>query len=340
MKCQIQEYVSLAPLTTLGVGGAARFLIEVQSESDIKDAIAYAREHKLPLLPLGRGSNVLVPDAGVAGVVLKMSIRDIAFGKLDEDVLLISGAGASWEDIIDSAAERSLFGIENLAGIPGTVGGASVQNIGAYGVELKDTFEYADVINGTTGLLRRITRAEAAFGYRTSYFKEHREDIIIRVGLRLTKSAVPNIAYADLVRAQAEGAVLTTPKQIVSAVRAIRASKFPQNVLEGTAGSFFKNPVIAHDFAEVLAKRFPDMPMFPNKNGTVKISLAWLLDRALALKGFSMGRARLYENHSLVIVASEGALAAEIDALAHEVAERVRAATGIMIEREVETFGV
>lgn len=339
MKCQIQEYVSLAPLTTLGVGGTARFFVEALSETDIKDAIAYARECGLPLRPLGRGSNVLVPDTGVADVVLKMSMRDITFENLGEDVLLIAGAGALWENVIDSVAERHLFGIENLAGIPGTVGGASVQNIGAYGTEIKDAFEYADVINSATGLSRRISRAEAMFGYRTSHFKEHREDIIIRVGLRLTKSAVPNIAYADLVRAQADGVVLTTPQQIVSAVRTIRASKFPQNIFEGTAGSFFKNPVIAREIAEILAKRFPDMPMFPNKNGTVKISLAWLLDHGLSLKGFSMGRARLYENHSLVIVASEGALAAEIDALAHEVVERVRIATGIIIEREVETFG-
>ena len=335
----IQEYVPLAPLTTFGVGGAARFFIEAYSERDIEDAIAYAREHTLGVHPLGRGSNVLVPDHGVAGIVLKISTRDIVFEDGGDEMLLIADAGASWEDVVDSAGARGLFGIENLAGIPGTIGGAAVQNIGAYGAELKDIFAYADVINSATGLPRRISRAEAAFGYRTGFFKEQRGYIITRVALCLRKHATLNIAYPDLLRAQADGASLATPKEIASTVRTIRTLKFPRNAHEGTAGSFFKNPIISPELAGVLVRRFPEMPMFPQQDGAVKISLAWILDRALSLKGFSMGRARLYEGHALVIVAREGASAAEVDALAQEVSERVFALTGIRIEREVEMFG-
>lgn len=337
---RIEEYISIAPFTTFHIGGEARFFIEAHTGKDIEDAIAYARELSLPLHPLGGGSNVLVPDAGVAGVVLKIMLRDLAFEEEGTDTLLIAGAGACWEEVVDRAALRGLFGIENLAGIPGTIGGAAVQNIGAYGAEFADTFAYADVIDSSTSTVRRIERTEAAFAYRTSFFKMHRELIILRVALQLRKSAPPSSAYPDFVRAQAEGVPLATPSEIVHAIRTIRAGKFPQNAGEGTAGSFFKNPVISRARADDLAKRFPEIPLFAQKDGRVKIPLAWLLDHALALKGFSKGGARLYEKQPLVIVARAGARAEEVDALAQEVAARVFAATGITIEREVELFGV
>lgn len=335
----VHEHVSLAPLTTLGVGGTARFFIEAHTEKDIEDAIAFARQHTLPLFTFGEGSNIFVPDAGIDGVVLKMALRDIKMEEDDESILLDAGAGALWEEVVDTAGARGIFGIENLAGIPGSVGGAAVQNIGAYGAELSDVFEYADSINGTTGVKRRVARTEDAFAYRTSMFKKHRELIITRVALRLAKRAVPNIAYADLDRASAEGTPLSTPIEIAHAVRSIRALKFPRSVLEGTAGSFFKNPVIPRELADSLAQRFPGLPIFPQEEGRVKLSLAWLLDHALSLKGFTRGQVRLYEKQPLVIVARAGALAADVDALAALVTERVFTATGIRIEREVETFG-
>lgn len=336
---KIEEHVSIAPFTTFHIGGEARFFIEAHTEKDIEDAIAFARESGLPLHPLGGGSNVLVPDAGVEGVVLKIALGDIAFEEDGADTLLIAGAGARWEDVVDCAVARGLFGVENLAGIPGTVGGAAVQNIGAYGAELADAFAHADVIDRATGIARRIDHAEAAFAYRTSLFKMHRELIITRVALRLTPRATPNVAYPDLVRAQAAGTPLATPSEIARAIRAIRAAKFPQDADEGTAGSFFKNPVISRERAEEFAKQFPEAPQFVQKDGSVKIPLAWLLDHALELKGFSKGAARLYEKQPLVIVARAGARAEEVDALAQEVAARVFAATGIAIEREVEIFG-
>lgn len=329
----------LAPFTTLGVGGNARFFIEARTEKDIDDAILLARHYTLPLFALGGGSNVLVPDKGVEGVVLRMAMRDIAFKNNTDATRLIADAGASWEEVVDAVGTRGLFGIENLAGIPGTVGGAAVQNIGAYGAELADTFAYADIIDSATGARRRIARAEAAFAYRTSFFKEHREIIITRVALRLLKRAAPNLAYADLLRAREEGVPCATPAEIARAVRAIRSRKFPCATGEGTAGSFFKNPVISRSLADSLATRFPGLPTFPQENGSVKVSLAWILDHALSLKGYARGHVRLYEEHPLVIVARAGALAAEVDALAREVEERVHEATGITIEREVETFG-
>ncbi len=335
-----QEYVSLAPHTTFRIGGPARFFVEAHTERDIQNAVLHAQQHTLPLLVLGEGSNVLIPDDGVDGVVLKVAMRDIRVEERVESILFDAGAGALWEDIVDEACARRVFGIENLAGIPGSLGGAVVQNIGAYGAELSSVFVYADSIDRTTGATRRVTRAEAAFSYRTSFFKEHREYIITRVVLRFMKNAASNITYPDLVRAHTEGVPLSTPAEIARAVRVIRALKFPHGSEEGTAGSFFKNPVIARARFEELVQRFPGIPMFPQENDMVKLSLAWILDHVLSLKGFSLGNVRLYEKQPLVIVARPDARFAEVDALATLVAKRVFAATGITLEREVETFGV
>jgi UDP-N-acetylmuramate dehydrogenase len=333
-----QTDVSLAPFTTFHIGGRARFFIDAHTEKDIEDAIAFAREKNLPLCALGAGSNVLVPDTGVDGVVLRMMLGEITFEKDGDDTVLIAGAGASWDAVVDAASERGIFGIENLAGIPGTLGGAAVQNIGAYGTELASAFEYAHTINRVTGEHRRITAPEASFAYRTSLFKKNRDLLIARVELRLKAGMTANLSYPDLTRRHALGEALATPVEIAQAVRKIRAQKFPQGGEDGTAGSFFKNPIISPELAHSLTERFIGLPAFPQGGGEVKISLAWLLDHTLGLKGHAVGSVRLYEKQPLVIVARPGATAAEIDAFANDIAKRVREITDIIIEREVETF--
>ncbi len=334
----IQEQILLAPLTTFRIGGPARVFADVRTEEELKAALLVARESGLPLFVLGAGSNVLVPDTGVDGMVVHMSIGDISLEGDGE--LLVAGAGALWEDVVDAAASQGVYGIENLAGIPGTQGGAVVQNIGAYGAELSEVFEYADVIDSTTGDERRILRTEAAFAYRNSFFKEHREIVIMRVALRCKKQSQPNLSYPDLAHAKASGTPLGTPSEIVRAVRAIRALKFPSLDGEGTAGSFFKNPNVSDREAAALTLRFPGLPTFPQEDGRVKVSLAWILDHVLSLKGYEEGRVRCYEQQPLVIVVRAGATAEEVHAFAETIARRVLAETGITIEREVETFGV
>ena len=282
---------------------------------------------------------MLVPDAGVEGVVLRVMARDIAFHEEGEAELLIADAGALWEEVVEAAGVKGLFGIENLAGIPGTLGGAAVQNIGAYGAEFSQVFVYADGIDQPTGETRRIEGAQSLFAYRSSFFKSNPQFIVMRVALRLLKQAPLNTAYADLARLQASGIPLTTPSEVARAVRAVRAEKFPHTAGEGTAGSFFKNPIISQEHAAQLSERFPGLPAFPQADGRVKISLAWILDHVLALKGYAKGRVRLYEKQPLVMVGSTGATEAEVNALAREVRERVYAAVNITIEREVETFG-
>ncbi|MDP2650443.1 MAG: UDP-N-acetylmuramate dehydrogenase [bacterium] len=336
----VQERVSLAPLTTFHIGGLAHFFAEAHTEEEIAGALERASSEGRTLFPLGAGSNVLVPDAGVEGVVLKVALSDITFLNDGEDMLLIAGAGILWDEVVDAVGARGLFGIENLAGIPGTLGGAVFQNIGAYGAEIQNVFAYADVID-SGGAKKRVTRAEAGFRYRTSVFKEKRGGVITRVALRFVPDTGPNLAYPDLARAYAAHTPLTTPAEIAHAVRAIRKEKFPETgrAEEGTAGSFFKNPVISPQLSRDLTTRFPEVPAFPQENGTVKVSLAWILDHVLALKGHAVGKARLYEKQPLVIVTKSGATATEVEALAQDVEKRVFEATGIRIEREVETFG-
>ncbi len=336
MTHEFKEQVSLASFTTFHIGGPARLLAEIHTEEDLKTSFALARERGLPPFVLGAGSNVLVPDDGVEGLVIRMLIDGIS---CEDPELLVAGAGALWDDVVDAAAAREMYGIENLAGIPGTLGGAVVQNIGAYGAELKEVFEYADAIDSTTGESRRIRRDEATFAYRTSLFKEHRELVITRVALRLKRHSLPNVAYADLARARELGTPLATPHEIARAVRNIRALKFPDSALEGSAGSFFKNPVISSAQTEALQKRFPGVPLFLQGDGRTKVSLAWLLDHVLSLKGYTEGAVRCYEKQPLVIVARSGATAREVHAFADSIALRVLTEVGIAIEREVESFG-
>lgn len=331
----MKEGVLLAPLTTLGVGGKARVFCEVSTEQELEVAARQASEKGLPLLPLGSGSNLLVPDEGVEGVVIKVGFGGIEF---DGETVTV-GAGVSWNAIVDASAERNLFGIENLAGIPGTVGGALVQNIGAYGAELSNVFASADVFNATTGERSRMSFADAQFGYRSSVFKSRPELIIERVTLALRSSGMSDLSYPDLAKAQDGGVPLSAPREVGSAVRAIRARKFPQRPEEGTAGSFFKNPVLAEAHARELSERYQGLPSFPQRSGGTKVSLAWILDKALTLKGYRIGRARLYEEQPLVIVTEKGATAKEVDALARDVATRVHEETRVVVEREVETFG-
>ena len=210
-----------------------------------------------------------------------------------------------------------------------------MQNIGPLGAELAETFLWAEAVE-KSGVVSRIANADARFGYRTSVFKEKHALVITRVALRLTFSGTPRLAYPDPQKAVERGESLTTPREISEAVRRIRALKFPRD--EGTAGSFFKNPILTVQEGEKLKERFPGLPLFHFSPGRVKVSLAWILDRVLGLKGYARGNVRLFETQPLVIVTREGARAEDVEKFANEIRDRVHDATGILIEREVETL--
>jgi UDP-N-acetylmuramate dehydrogenase len=333
----VNENVPLSAHTTLRVGGTARFFIECTSQDDVKNSLVFSSERKLPWCVLGDGSNVLAHDDGYNGVVIAIRIPGIALVNAGEEVHITAGAGVSWDALVFEAAAQGLWGLENLAGIPGTVGAAPVQNIGAYGVEVKDTLKEVSVLDTRTGEICVLARDECEFGYRDSIFKSSTRFIILSVTFCLQKTAQPRIEYKDLKDALAQGIDLSTPASIGDAVRTIRARKFPDLSLVGTAGSFFKNPTITEEAYVSLKGSFADMPGFPNTLG-VKIPAAFILDHVLSLRGYTEGNVSLFENQPLVLVAQKGATEREIDAFAKSIAARVFDSTGIVIEREVRNF--
>jgi UDP-N-acetylmuramate dehydrogenase len=331
---KLKENVSLTSLTTMRAGGPARIVALCESDSDVTAALAVAAEHHLPWYVLGSGSNVLASDEGYDGVLIRLISDHIEIREEQNVTTLIADAGVEWDDLITTAASHGLWGIENLAGIPGTVGAAPVQNIGAYGKEAKDTIAFVEVIDTATGSSNRLPASECAFGYRDSRFKHAPQLVITRVGFSLTRKGVADTAYADLTAAKDAGADLSTPQAVGDAVRAIRARKFPDLSLHGTAGSFFKNPVVRHEAYGILSEKYPGIPGFRVPGG-MKVPLAFILDKVLGLRGFRIGNAWLYDKQPLVMVLDAGGTAHEVNVLAGLVTEKVFDATGIQIEREV-----
>ncbi len=323
----IQENAPLSALTTFGLGGAARFLIEAQQVSELLQALTFAKEKNLKTLVLGGGSNLLVGANGFDGLVIKIDIGGI----VREGELLVAGAGESWDALVARAVEEGLWGIENLSGIPGTVGAAPVQNIGAYGAEVKDTLAWVEAFDTQSGTLVRLKNSECNFGYRTSRFKQETgRFVIVRAAFQLQKDGTPNASYKDLA-----DAVRLNLTEVRDKVLAIRAGKFPDLQKEGTAGSFFLNPVVSAEKAAELIARYPQLPHFPAEGG-IKVSLAWLLDKVLHIKGMSVGGARLFENQPLVVVAAHGSTSEEVRELVQKVSALAKKELGITLEPEVK----
>lgn len=322
----IEEHAPLAGLSTFRLGGTARFLAHVSNVEELKEAQAFARERGLRTLLLGGGSNILVGDEGFDGLAIRLELK----GVRREGTTLIAAAGESWDALVARAVAEGLWGLENLSGIPGTVGAAPVQNIGAYGAELKDSFLWADALEVASGDVRRFSSEECGFGYRTSRFKRAPgEYVILEVAFALSTEGSPNAAYKDL-----KGAETLSLREVRDRVLSIRKAKFPDLSMEGTAGSFFLNPVVSEEKAAELKARFPELPTFPAAGG-VKLSLAWLLDHALNAKGLREGGARLFEKQPLVIAASRDAKSEDVLRLVEKVSAFAREELGIELEPEV-----
>lgn len=331
-----REHVSLSGLTTLRVGGRARYVLECASEEDVREAVAFARSHDLPWLVLGQGSNMLASDEGYAGAIIRIQSSGFSVEERGDHASVTAKAGTSWDGLVADMAALGLWGIENLAGIPGTVGAAPVQNIGAYGMEVKDTIQSVCVLDAKDGSIRVLSAAACGFGYRDSCFKRDSSLIILSVTFALTRDGTPRITYKDLALASGRGEDLSSPEAIGMAVRRIRAKKFPDLSLHGTAGSFFKNPVITREHFDELKLSHPDMPGYEADG--VKVPLAFVLDRILGLRGHARGNVSLFENQPLVLVTRTGATAKEVDAFADDIAARVADKTSIRIEREVRSL--
>lgn len=339
----IQENVPLAPLATFHIGGPARYFARVQSVEDLKESLDFARGKHLAPLVLGGGSNVLIDDAGFDGVVIRIELGGVERA----GDTLIASAGEHWDALVARSVEENLWGIENLSGIPGTVGGAVAGNIGAYGQALSQTLAWAEVFDTRTGEVKKMSNGECQFGYRDSFFsaqgrpalgRKHTDGqhIILRAAFALANEPRPELSYRDM--AQQFGG---TPAPALGAIRetvlAIRKGKFPDLSVEGTAGSFFKNPIVGAEGAAKLRARYPEMPLFamPETSG-IKVPLGWLLDHVLGLRGHAVGGARLFEKQALVIAARQGTPSHDVRALAAEVGKKVFETFAISVENEVQ----
>lgn len=334
------ENAALAPFTTFRLGGPARFLFRASTRDHLDQALQFARDHRLPVALLGGGSNLLVSDEGYPGVVIRMELKGITFERDGSDFVVTANAGESWDDLVAQTVAHGAWGLENLSWIPGTVGAAPVQNIGAYGAEVRDCLESVRVLDPRDGGERVLTRAECRFGYRDSLFKSDagRALIILAVRFRLPAMPRPNLSYPDLQRHFASN-VVPSQAEIRQAVITIRTAKFPELTTTGTAGSFWKNPVVSREQHARLTARHPGLPCFPGPDGSVKIPLAWILDRVCGLRGHRRGPVALFERQPLILVADAGASSAAVQSFAAEVERLVEAKTGLVLQPEVGRLG-
>lgn len=358
----ILENVPLAQYTTLGVGGPARWFVQVTQESKLREAVSFARERELPLFVLGGGSNLLVSDDGFPGLVLQADIGGPVHNDLRGRSTTINHdvpAGVEWDQFVEMTCRGRYTGIECLAGIPGLVGGTPVQNVGAYGQEVSQTIRSVRVFDLETLEFETLSREQCRFAYRTSIFNTtHRgRYIVTRVAFEFDLDATPTLTYADLLK-HFKNRPTPTPLQISEAVRAIRRGK-GMLLVEGdpdsrSAGSFFKNPIVpaatVPRLAAISGCPVDEVPQFPSGPGIalpgvapadqmVKLSAAWLIERAGFHKGFRTGQAGISTKHTLALVNLGGASAAEIVALRDAVIREVEQRFAIRIEQEPVTLG-
>ena len=323
----------LAPLTTFAVPARAAYLARVESVEALRRVLSSPLA-QLPRLVLGGGSNLLL-TRDFDGLVIRMEIKGIELAADDEQGrTLVIGAGCGWSETVDELLSRGWGGLENLALVPGTVGGAAVQNIGAYGLEAAERIVSVDCINARTLEERTFDVSECDYGYRTSIFKnpEYADWIVTRVALRLPRAFEPRTGYKELAALFA-GAAPESPLQVAEAVKALRRRKLPDPKVLPNAGSFFKNPVVSRVKQRHLLEDMPQLVSYPLAGGRAKLAAGWLIE-AVGMKGARMGRAGVYERQALVLVNLGGATGAEIKALADEVARKVWLRFGVKLEPE------
>lgn len=339
-RIEVEEGVSLREMNSFGLPAAARRLVRIRSEADVRRVLDDPTIGRLRHLVMGGGSN-LVFSRDPDGVVLRVEVpgRRLVEAR-DEAWIVEAGAGESWHGLVAWTLAQGWPGLENLALIPGTVGAAPVQNIGAYGVELKDRFESLDAVDLVTGRSVTLDADACRFGYRDSVFKQTGfgglagKSLITRVRLRLPRHWQPVLGYLELARRMAEtGQAAPDPRTIFDWVCAIRRAKLPDPAHIGNAGSFFKNPVVTEEQCRDIIGRDPHVVHYPMPDGSFKLAAGWMID-ACGWKGKSVGRAGVYEQQALVLVNRGGATGAEVLTLARAIQESVYGRFGIRLEPE------
>jgi UDP-N-acetylmuramate dehydrogenase len=349
---QLQENIALAPFTTFRIGGPARFFVEAKSIADVEESVRFARAQDLPLFVLGGGSNLVIADSGWPGLVIKIAIRGIERCLQDQEgkFLFEVGAGESWDRLVSHAVAAHCAGVECLSGIPGSVGGTPVQNVGAYGQEVSETIESVQAFDLKDSQVRELCKQACGFSYRSSIFNttERGRFIILRVTYALTPGGEPHLAYADLKRHFEGRESAPNLAETREAVRHIRARK-GMLIVEGdldcqSAGSFFKNPVLSEEQHENLKKRAETkhlvIPSYPALEKNHKVSAAWLVEHSGFARGYGFGHVGISSKHALAIVNRGGATAAEVISLKDQIQQRVEEIWGVRLETEPVFVGI
>ncbi len=327
---------SLKPFNTFGVAQSCLALSEAHSKDELQNICLSVWQSSRPMLVLGGGSNVVFTDDFVGEVVRVLS-KGIKIHEDIEAFYLEVEAGENWHDLVEFTLSNNMPGLENLALIPGTVGAAPIQNIGAYGLELCDVCDWVEYLELETGKLQRLDAAQCEFSYRESIFKGSLRDktVITAVGLRLAKNWQPRLDYGPL---QAFEQSKVTPREIFERVCEVRRDKLPDPKVLGNAGSFFKNPLVSAACYLELAQRFSNIVGYAQPNGEVKLAAGWLIEQA-GLKGFTLGKVAVHDKQALVLVNLGDATGQDICQLAQHVIARVSEVFGVRLEAEPRIIG-
>ncbi len=333
---QIESGVSLKPYNSFGLPAVAQSLVRIKSDADVRRVVDHPELGRAPKFILGGGSNIIL-TRDMPAVVLKVEVTGRRLVEERADAWIVeAGAGETWHELVAWTLAQGWPGLENLALIPGTVGAAPVQNIGAYGLELKDRFESLDAVDLVTGRSVTLGPEICAFGYRDSVFKHSLagRTLITRVRLRLPRPWQPVLGYLDLERRMRETGVSNpSAQQVFDWICAIRRAKLPDPALIGNAGSFFKNPVVTPEQCRDIIGRDPEIVHYPMPDGSVKLAAGWMID-ACGWKGKSVGQAAVYEKQALVLINRGGAIGSEVMTLARAIQESVYGRFGIRLEPE------
>jgi len=339
MSLQVRADVSLKPFNSFGVDVNARLFAEAHSDADVREALAYASGHDVPLLVIGGGSNLLL-TGDIDALVLRMASQGIRlFSDDGERVVVEAEAGEPWHPFVQHTLAQGWSGLENLSLIPGTVGAAPMQNIGAYGVEIKDVFSGLTALDRYTGELRDFTLDECAFAYRDSLFKQQADRwLILRVRFALSRVAHLHLEYGPVrQRLTEQGIDQATPSDVSRAICSIRSEKLPDPAVLGNAGSFFKNPLVPAAHVTHLKVQYPDLVAYPQPGGQMKIAAGWLIERA-GWKGFREGDAGVHKLQALVLVNYGNATGLELLDLARRIQKDIAERFQVDLEMEPNRY--
>ncbi len=344
---KIQENISLSPFTTLKIGGLARYFVNATNEEIIYQAIKWAKKENLPLFILGGGSNLVISDNGFAGLVLHINNLGIISKEVEDKIIVSVAAGEVWDNFVSQAVNNGWSGIECLSGIPGKVGATPIQNVGAYGQEVKDTIIKVKAYDRLTEKIVEFDALECEFSYRQSLFKSKAKDryIVVNVTYALTLKDEPTIKYPELKKYLSENISLTPSllqtRQAVINIRRKKAMVVDENDPNSfSVGSFFVNPIIKLEKLEMLKEKLrlknikETVPEFPAERGKVKLSAAWLIEKAGFRKGYRKGNVAISSKHALALINSGNGTAREIQNLALEIQQKVAEDFNVWLEPE------